>query len=386
MTVNTCSNLGTGAQVFSTIVGTDAEFRSITAGAGVTVVQNTNDINVAVNQAFAFTFTGTINFGTPSTSYTARVSPTYGSFVINRNDTLAIDPIVFGVTGFASLIERDSGTDLVVPLVGHATSGGTHAPSLGACWGVVTEATNLSSKTATAGELFGAEFAVINEISTSTAGRHAGVLIPFKNRLDTQSTPVNGSPTGGNSYNKNSSAVYIDCGGGRGSVTSIQCGWNKGIYFNQQALDSAGTTKAIGIDMTALDNTAPEGGKFSARVSSAIAIPSDLPISLSTNLTAAQVKFIGATGNIEFQNNGSQRFAVNQSNGTLYAWDGGGGGANTYFLDMLGTASPNAFFNFRSSSRIAATATAGAATAVAPAGYLKILIDGVAYKLAYYLN
>ena len=167
---------------------------------------------------------------------------------------------------------------------------------------------------------------------------------------------------------------------------AIECGWQTGIYFDQKSLDNANGAQAVGIDMTALDNAAPEGGKFIARVKSALAVPNDLPITLATNFTDAQIAFNGATGNVEFRNNGSQRFAANQSNGIIYSWDGVHGVANQWFLDMVGTASPTAFFNFRSGSRISPTATAGATRVVGPAGYLKIRIDGVAYKLAYYLD
>jgi hypothetical protein len=53
MTVNTCSNLGTGRQIFSSIVVTDAQFRTLTPGTGINAVQATNDVTVSVNQASA---------------------------------------------------------------------------------------------------------------------------------------------------------------------------------------------------------------------------------------------------------------------------------------------------------------------------------------------
>lgn len=388
MAVNTCSNLGTGAQVFKSIVGTDAQFRSITASSGITVTQNANDNSVAVDQTFAFTWTKVQNFGTPSSSYTARFDPTYGDFLINRSDSLAVDPTNTEVNGFAANITRSSGTDFVVPLHGHAVSDLTHSGTVNCAWGIATEANNAATKTATGGGLCGGEFSVINQIYNSTGFRHTGVWIPFKNRPDTLTSPTNGTPTSGNAYNKNTVAICIDTGGGRSPspTFNVECGWNTGIFFRGPALDSAAGVKAIGIDMTALDATAPEGGKYTARLSSAIAVPGDLPVTLSTNLKDAQLVFVSATGNIETQNNGSQRFGVNQTSGIMYAWDGTNGTANDWFLDMVGTTSTTAFFNFRSSSRIAATATAGTGTAVAPAGYLKIKIDGTAYKLAYYLN
>ena len=282
-------------------------------------------------------------------------------------------------------------TASLVPLHGHAVCDRSFD---GNAWGIATEANNAPTKFAGGTQLFGGELSVINQIYTSTAARHCGVLVVFKNRSDFAPVATNGVPTPGNAYNKATFGVYIDTGAGRtGSATepnagnpAIECGWQTGIYFDRKSLDTANGAQAVGIDMTALDNPAPEGGKFIARVKSALAVPNDLPITLATNFTDAQIAFNGETGNVEFRNNGSQRFAANQSNGIIYSWDGVNGVANQWFLDMVGTASPTAFFNFRSSSRISPTATAGAAKVVAPAGYLKIRIDGVAYKLAYYLD
>jgi hypothetical protein len=203
---------------------------------------------------------------------------------------------------------------------------------------------------------------------------------------------VNGVPTEGNAYNRHTCAVYIDTGGGRVGSSSdanagnpaIECGWQTGILFDRKSLDTANGAKAIGIDMTALDNPAPEGGTFSDRVDSAIALPSGLPITLSTNRKDAQIVFDRITGHLEFRNNGSQRFAANLTNGIIHSWDGVNGDANEWFMDLVGTAVPSALFNIRGSERLAADATAGAGEAVAPAGFLRILIDGVPYKLAYY--
>ena len=75
MPIDTISNLGTGAEVFAQLVSNDAQFRSIAAAAGVTVAQNIDDIDIAVDQAFAFTWTATQNFGTASADYSARFDP-----------------------------------------------------------------------------------------------------------------------------------------------------------------------------------------------------------------------------------------------------------------------------------------------------------------------
>jgi hypothetical protein len=388
--INTISNLGTGAQVFAQLVNNDAQFRSIAAGAGITVAQNTGDINVSVDQAFAFTWTAAHNFGTPTPGYVARFDPAHGDFYIDRSDNLSHNPISGEINGFAADITQSNAvTTSLVPLHGHAVCDQSFE---GNAWGIATEAINAPTKHGGGTQLFGGELSVINQIYTSTAWRHCGALVVFKNRPDATAVATNGVPPAGAAYNKTTFGIYIDTGAGRiGSSTqptagnaAIECGWQTGIYFDKKSLDTAGGAQAVGIDMTPLDNAAPEGGKFIARVKSALAVPNDLPITLATNFTDAQVAFNGATGNVEFRNDGSQRFAANQSNGTIYTWDGVNGVANQWFLDMVGTSSPTAFFNFRSSSRIATTATPGDAIPVAPAGYLRIRIDGVAYKLAYY--
>lgn len=54
--VESCSNIGAGAQVFKQKVGTNFEFRSF-IGVGITVTQNANDITISTSGAFTESYT-----------------------------------------------------------------------------------------------------------------------------------------------------------------------------------------------------------------------------------------------------------------------------------------------------------------------------------------
>lgn len=60
MAINTASNVGGGREVYKqlTLGNTNIEHRTLSEGNGVTLTQNTNDVNVKVNQAYSFTMTG----------------------------------------------------------------------------------------------------------------------------------------------------------------------------------------------------------------------------------------------------------------------------------------------------------------------------------------
>lgn len=68
---NTASNVGTGADVFKQKTGVDLEFRTITSGTGITVTENTNEIEVKV-KAYNDFDTASIQTtdATPTTIYT----------------------------------------------------------------------------------------------------------------------------------------------------------------------------------------------------------------------------------------------------------------------------------------------------------------------------
>ena len=64
MAINTASNVGGGREVYKqlTVGNTIIEHRTLTEGSGVTVTQNTYDVNVKVNQGYSFTMTGQNKF------------------------------------------------------------------------------------------------------------------------------------------------------------------------------------------------------------------------------------------------------------------------------------------------------------------------------------
>lgn len=330
-------------------------------------------------------FTGINYWGTQNgLHYLNRVDPTYGDFYISRDDNRPQNPISSEHNGFGADITVSSGSASIVPLHGHAIAAGTFG---GNAWGLATECYNASNKSGAglATQLFGAEVLIANLIYNSSSNRHAGLLVVFKNRLDVQDTPVNGVPGGGQSYTRNSSAVYIDSGARIGSSTSpltgnpaIECGWSKGIYFAPYSLDTAsgGTIKAIGIDMTALDNIAPEGGKYLARIQSAIAIPSDLPITFTTDRVTCQQVYRTGPNTIEFRNNGTFRAGFNLTTGILYQWDSTGPQYN-YWLDTGGPST--AFMSVRSGSKM--QAPANTTTIV---NWINILVDGIRFVIPLY--
>jgi len=115
---NTITNLGTGREIFSNKVGVDFRLRSLTPGTGVTLTQNTNDIEIAISSTPTFTSLTTdgitINDNNISTT--------------RSNDNLVLDP---------------SGTG-VVQVVGNLTASTVTATSLA---GTLTTAaqTNITS-------------------------------------------------------------------------------------------------------------------------------------------------------------------------------------------------------------------------------------------------
>lgn len=221
-------------------------------------------------------------------------------------------PISHENNGWAADVTVTSGPGSIVAGHFHAYSENVH---YGGCWGLAIESTLTNNKNGPGivdTQCFGIESSCNIFHSQSKALRHAGALIVFKNRLDVEITPksVAGVPMPpnstlpiGSSYNKNTSAIYIDAGGGRNrgyqshlnniyGSPYIPCGFQRGIYFSTESLDESanGAHDAVGIDMSALGSKGipiqnggtgpPEGdtsgtgvgARYSQRMKAAIAL------------------------------------------------------------------------------------------------------------------
>lgn len=314
------------------------------------------------------------SYGVQNSALTFRVDPAYGDGYISRNALLPANPISGEANGWAADITQSSGALSIVPLHGHAVSAGVHS---GNAFGIATEAYVFADKNGAGlpSKAIGGEFDSIVMISNSTAVQHPGVWAVFKNRLDVQSTPANGAPSGGNAYNKNTAALVVDSLA-RGSNTAIECGWNTGLRFNAAGLDSAAGVKATGIDLTPLDASAPEGGKYYGRLISGLALPDNLFMTLSTNKLTAQMRY-SDVGTIEFSNNGSQRVMFGLGNSTLFQWNGTIGSPYDWYIDTAGNG-----------PAVMRVASAGRTTApVDPstiANWLTVIVDSTTYHWPLY--
>jgi hypothetical protein len=351
---------------------------SVTAG-GVTTTSSFGDIRPLDNQ-----WTGSNLWQGEHEDSAVLYEPQYGTLRLFRRDTLPVNPGV-GEIGNAFHETEYFGDDYlpVVPTHHHGISSGAHK---GNVWGIATEAYNAVNKQgrASPSQLFGSETSIINHVWDSTAWRNAGIMIAFKNRLDIWDMPANALPLPGYSYNKNTAGVYIVSGRRIGSATSpdtgnasIECGFNYGIYFDASSLDTAAGQKATGIDFTALDSDAPEGGKHKARVGSALAVADDMYITFSTNKLSAQQRWRNTTGHMQFENNGSQRVAFNLTSGTIFCFDGVNGQENRWYVDPAG--SQPGIMRVRSGSRMVAPNNS---TAVS--NWVRIVVDNINYSIPLY--
>ena len=170
---NTVTNLGSGSQIFSNKVGIDIRLRSLTQGTGVTLTQNTNDIEIAISSTPTFTSLTTdgitINDNNISTT--------------RSNDNLVLDPSGTGVVEVRGTLSATSlsGT-LATAAQTNITSIGTVAADLTIGSGIdivmntsgsahtITTATGSSARTHTLPDVSGTIINTGNLASIVTTG------------------------------------------------------------------------------------------------------------------------------------------------------------------------------------------------------------------------
>jgi len=170
---NTVTNLGSGSQIFSNKVGIDIRLRSLTQGTGVTLTQNTNDIEIAISSTPTFTSLTTdgitINDNNISTT--------------RSNDNLVLDPSGTGVVEVRGTLSATSlsGT-LATAAQTNITSIGTMAADLTIGSGIdivmntsgsahtITTATGSSARTHTLPDVSGTIINTGNLASIVTTG------------------------------------------------------------------------------------------------------------------------------------------------------------------------------------------------------------------------
>ena len=112
--VNTASNVGAGADVFKQKSGVDLEFRTITAGTGITVTENTNEVEIKV-KAYNDFDTASIQTtnATPTTIYT--FTPTAYSRGIFEVTMVSVNTLAAeGLSGKKLVHFSHDGTDITI--------------------------------------------------------------------------------------------------------------------------------------------------------------------------------------------------------------------------------------------------------------------------------
>ena len=197
---------------------------------------------------------------------------TFSDALLASQDLLTIDKGFYSsfastkadiIYGFAANVVRSSGSAFVVSM---QTSGyGAGAAATGAVFGGNINAIGLNGFVS---DLIGLEVDV-GSFDPNSTGAKIGTSIVFKNRGDNLTNP------GQYSYTLPNAGTYTNAGAGLGlnyynrdafglqfdsqqrSATGEWCGWNKGVYFAEYALDyafdaSGNILPAIGVDFSKL--------------------------------------------------------------------------------------------------------------------------------------
>lgn len=366
----TVENVGTGSTLVTGPTGS-YQIKSLKVGSTLSIASDATSVTHSVNVGAAFNWTG-VHTWQPQYYGLAGSAP----MILIRNDAIDFSPgsgdedgVIFADNYVGTTGPTGAGKNIksAISTRAHVVSQSNHA---GNAWALVTETSNDSGKQGKASptQLFGAEIAVINYVWDSTGSRHAGLLLPFKNRTDFSDggAPPNGTPpalsnpqsatppSNQKSYNRNTTAIYIDSA--RRSPVSpyeIQCGWWRGIYFSAGSLDTSNGNintggisspgspgvgivgrGAIGIDMSAFDQVLPTEAKsitpndqegsfthYYHRLDAAIAIPPNTDVIWNGKDATARTRF--QSGNFEFRLGTSVKASISFAAGIMTVIDPG---------------------------------------------------------------
>lgn len=238
--------------------------------------------------------------------------------------------------GFASNVVRDAGSSFVVggQFSAIGTSGATSA-----MFGGNANAIGLASF---ADALIGWEVDV-GGFSDSNAAAKRGVTVVFKNRGDGATNPGEynypfpfgtyasaGSGLGANLYNADSVALHVDSQ--QRTATGEYCGFTRGLFFEEYALDSqtdaayaGGRAYPIGIDFSELHYYGGTDPVTSFNLEAALALRDFQTIwwnrdpSTAASASNKVKSFMNpATGRWVLTNGGAERFGVDVATGQLY--------------------------------------------------------------------
>lgn len=153
--------------------------------------------------------------------------------------------------------------------------------------------------------LIGIEPAIISQYHANTQALR-GADIVFKNRRDGGSL-LHGS-VGSNGFNRHSRAINISSQ--LRSPLGEFCGWARGIYFQEGALDASVDGLAVGIDFSALS-------EHYDRMSHAILLRDGMNIGLSAGAPLdVSMRYLHSAGRIQFRAGGSSPVELLVSGGT----------------------------------------------------------------------
>lgn len=262
MAINTASNVGGGREVYKqlTLGNTNIEHRTLSEGNGVTLTQNTNDVNVKVNQAYSFTMTGQNKFlyntaeapnpsdASPLNMYSVVVSRTAasgGAAGTQQSALLVKEQNQSGNQSYEwlQLNYLDDYADAGENVCYYAKA---YKHGQAPIWGGVFEVRNYGTNNASA--MYGIEISLQSN-GTSSAGLHQGCAIFFGAKdagtASEQESGVNIAPVSGHEAAAKLRYGYVAQGKVYESFASAATG-TKGLAcygsYSTAAIDLSGTS------------------------------------------------------------------------------------------------------------------------------------------------